>query len=297
MIDARPLYRVLRAVCAFVVSLTVLFASPALAWGPVGHAIVADIAEAHLNPTARANIAKLLKQDGALRLDDIASWADAIRGDHPNTRSWHYVDIPLGADGFKTWRDCSARDCLVVQLMRHIRVLDDAEATPRSREAALKFVVHLMGDLHQPLHAADRDDRGGNDTPLTYFGHATNLHRIWDSTVIERALDLHTRADYQIDHGAVQAAARRLDAEIRPVAARQWTRGTLPLQRRDTVVAWTNESHRLARAVAYGLLPEPPRAAHWSSTYQKEAWPYAKVQLQRGGRRLAAMLNAVLGLE
>ena len=295
MIDTRPLYRVSRAV--FALGLAMLLASPALAWGPVGHAIVADIAEVHLNPTARAHVARLLKQDGARHLDEIASWADAIRGDHPNTRPWHYADIPVSADGFKATRDCAARNCLVLQLIRHIRVLDDTDATPRSREAALKFVVHLIGDLHQPLHAADRDDRGGNDTPLTYFGHATNLHRIWDSTVIERALDLHTRADYQIDHGAVQAAARRLDAEIRPVAARQWTRGTLPLQRRDTVVAWTNESHRLARAVAYGLLPETPRAPDWSNTYQKESWPYAKVQLQRGGRRLAAMLNAVLGPE
>ena len=297
MSTTRQVVRATRIAAIAVGLVAGLFSTGAAAWGPQGHAIVANIAEAHLNKTARGNVEKLLKRDGVAHLDEIASWADAIRDDHPNTAPWHYVDIPLSADGLDTNRDCAEHKCLVVQLVRHLRVLDDDDATSTAQTTALKFVVHLMGDLHQPLHTADNDDRGGNDTELTYFGQPSNLHRVWDSAIIERALDLHTGPDFAIDRDATRAAAKRLDQAIRPAAAKQWTRGTLPLQRRDAVVAWTNESHRLARAVAYSLLPEPPRPDGWSARYQQQTWPYAKVQLQRGGRRLAAMLNAVLGPE
>ena len=297
MLNTRRCLHAIRAVAVAVGLLVGLFSTGAAAWGPQGHAIVANIAEAHLNKTARSNVKKLLERDGAAHLDEIASWADAIRDDHPNTAAWHYVDIPLSADGYDASRDCAKHRCLVVQLVRHLRVLDDDDATPAARTSALKFFVHLMGDLPQPLHAADNDDRGGNDTELTYFGQPSNLHRIWDSTIIERALDLHTGPRFQIDRQANRAAAKRLDQAVKPAAAKQWTQGTLPLQRRDAIVAWTNESHRLARAVAYGLLPEAPRPTDWSSQYQQKTKPYAEVQLQRGGRRLAAMLNAVLGPE
>ncbi|MES1954435.1 nuclease S1 [Salinisphaera hydrothermalis EPR70] len=266
----------------------------AQAWGPQGHALIADIAAAHLQPAVRAEVSSLLAAEGHHRLDEIASWPDAIRHDRPRTGRWHYVDIPLDAAGYKASRDCPHDHCVVARIPYFAHILGDRSASQRQRIEALKFLVHFVGDVQQPMHAEDHDDKGGNDVRLTYFGHRTNLHRIWDSGIVDHALDLHVRSDYSIDYGPTRAAATRLDRQITPREREQWTRGINSRHLNAAAIRWANQAHRLARRVAYGDLPAPPRR-HWSETYQQQAWPVVRRQLERGGVRLAAVLNTTLG--
>jgi hypothetical protein len=149
--------------------------------------------------------------------------------------------------------------------------------------------------LHQPLHAEDHDDRGGNDVRLIYFKQRTNLHAVWDGKIIEQALELSLGPDYNsFDHEAVRASARALDAEIAHADRLRWAPSGFAARLTPAVVAWANESHALARSVAYANLPMQ-RRGRWAVAYQRAAWPAVQSQLERGGIRLAELLNETLG--
>lgn len=283
--------RLLPALCATALLVT-SFSSQA--WGPEGHAIVADIAQQHLDPVASAEVAALLKQEGLSRLDEISSWADANRKAMPNTGGWHYVDIPLHADDYVAARDCPQGDCVVVKIDQYAHVLADKSATPQARLEALKWVVHLVGDVHQPLHAEDNNDKGGNTVQVQFFGRGTNLHSLWDGQIIRKAMDLTPGPNYTFDHAIVQSDAMMLDAGITPAEREAWT-PTGPLSGLGSeAIGWADESHRLAQQVAYTDLAKPSGEA-WSQRYQLKAWPVVEARLEQAGVRLAAVLNQVLG--
>jgi hypothetical protein len=264
----------------------------AMAWGPQGHAIVADIAQAHLTPTATAQVSALLKLDGDDGLDQIASWADGNRKEFPKTGTWHYVDIPLHEPGYVATRDCPDGDCVVGKIDQYAKVLADRSASPQDRLLALKWLVHFVGDVHQPLHAEDDDDKGGNTVQQIYFGKGTNLHRIWDSGIIEQQLGLPLGPNYSIDRAQVAAAASKLDAAVTPTERAAWAPAGL-LSNVDTAsIAWANESHKLAQ-VAYTDLPKRPND-NWSAAYQAKSWPVVQTRLQQAGVRLAELLNEAL---
>ncbi|WP_064504832.1 S1/P1 nuclease [Frateuria defendens] len=265
----------------------------AMAWGPQGHAIVADIAQSHLDPAAAAQVAALLGLEGDTRLDQIASWADGNRKQHPGTGPWHYVDIPLDAAGYDAARDCREADCVVAKIGHFTQVLADPRQAPAARLEALKWVVHFVADVHQPLHASDHGDKGGNTVQEVYFGRGTNLHAMWDGRIIEHALGLPLGPNYSFNHVAVGDAAAQLDAAITPAERQAWAPpGLLPGIDR-AAAAWADESHALARTVAYGDLPEKPQG-RWAYTYQAEAWPVVQQRLQQAGVRLAELLNEAL---
>ena len=273
---------------------TALAAPAALAWGPVGHALVADIAQERLDPRAAAQVAYLLRQQkGLFRLDQIASWADNNRKEMPDTGAWHYVDIPLHDDGYVAARDCPNGDCIVDKLSQQAKVLADTSATPAARLRALKWVVHLVGDIHQPLHAEDNHDKGGNLVQVQFFGVGTNLHSVWDGRVINRKLDLQVGPNYTIDPTAVRSKALQLNASITPAEQAKWaphgTFGQLPSE----VVVWADESHRLAQEVAYVDIAQPHGDA-WSQRYENRAWPVIETRLKQAGVRLADVLNEAL---
>src|SRR5689334_14950394 len=135
----------------------------ALAWGQEGHRVVALIAERHLTPAARAEAAQLLAIEGASGMAAVASWADDFRSTHRQTAPWHFVNIPLAAAGYDHARDCPDEQSVVAKPNEFAAVLADRSARDRKRALALKFLIHLVADLHQPLHASDRHDRGGNE--------------------------------------------------------------------------------------------------------------------------------------
>ncbi len=263
------------------------------AWGPEGHAIVADIAQQHLNPAASAEVTTLLKQEGLSRLDEISSWADANRKEFPHTGSWHYVDIPLRAHAYVAARDCDQGNCVVSRLDHYANVLADKSAAPQLRLEALKWVVHLAGDIHQPLHAEDNDDKGGNTVQVQFFGSGTNLHSVWDGRIIRKALNLQPGPNYTFDHAIVQADAIMLDSTITDTQRKEWAPSTSLSSLGSDAISWANESHLLAQNVAYTDLTKPSGEA-WSQRYQAKAWPVVKTRLEQAGVRLAAILNHAL---
>lgn len=245
--------------------------APAVAWGAIGHALIARVAAAHLTPQARARVRELLH--GA-SLADVASWADDVRETREETARWHFVDIPLWRRAYDPHRDCRKTpygDCAVAAIGRFARTLADPQAPPAARGEALKFLVHLIGDIHQPLHCATNHDGGGNDVLVTFFGEPANLHWVWDTGIIEHA-------------GLREAAyAGALETWLRSenVAALQ----------RGSVVDWVNESHRLAVEHAYKI----PADHRLGDAYFAANRPIVDRQLATAGVRLARVLNDALG--
>jgi hypothetical protein len=244
---------------------------PAFAWGPEGHEIVALIALQELSPQARAQVGALLGSPAMMVHD--ASWADEIRDQRPNTGSWHYVDIPLQAPGYDARRDCPRADCVVGQIGNDLRVLANRGADPRVRAEALRFLIHFTADAHQPLHAEDNHDKGGNQV-RTYMGRKrASLHRVWDAEVVEAlGYDGSTVAD-----GIVRS--------ITPAQRKTLSSGT-PAQ-------WADEAHALARDRIY----PPLDGRHEIRLPRDYAWqqaPIVRLQLAKAGIRLAWLLNTTL---
>jgi hypothetical protein len=253
------------------VAATIAPLTGARAWGVEGHRIVALIAERHLTPAAAAAVKRLLAADGATRLADVASWADDWRETHRETGPWHHVDIPLEAAGYDPARDCPHDACVIAQIRRFARDLADTSRPNGEREQALKFLIHLVGDVHQPLHAADHHDNGGGDVRVIYDGRPSNLRRIWDVELVRAASGVAGGEAVLVD----QLDSTPADTpDIEPVA-------------------WANEAHGLAANVAYPNLPDD-RGEDLSGDYTIAVTPVVNEQLRRAGLRLAATLNAAL---
>lgn len=273
------------AACALLpLALVGLLPAHAHAWGGTGHRIVAIIAEGHLTPRARRRVRRLLGRN--VSLSSVATFADDIRSSRPETGNFHFVDIPLRENSFDPSRDCQPGprgDCILAALERFRGELADASLSNGRRAFALKFIVHLVGDMHQPLHCADNADRGGNELRIFWFGQNNggrlNLHTLWDSTIINGT----NLTDAQF--------ARALERELTPAEVADFEAGD--------PVAWAIGAHKAAQEVTYGALPtdgsgnfvEQPRLG---SEYLRRARPVIDEQLTRAGVRLARVLNETL---
>jgi hypothetical protein len=252
--------------------------APCLAWGIEGHRIIAAIAADELTPAAKNQIEQLLGSgDVSAAMMDASTWADEIRSTRPQTAPWHFVDIPVGSAGYDYVRDCIRQNCVVSQIDRVERVLADKRVLVSGRAEALRFLIHFIGDVHQPLHAADNRDKGGNATRVILQGRRTNLHAVWDVDTV-RALG---RGPEEI---SVQ-----LEREITPANMHMWQMGN--------GLDWALESFRIASREIYGKLSGPggmdapiilPR------DYPTAESAVARQQLQKAGVRLAWVLNEVL---
>ncbi len=203
----------------------ILIPSVCFAWGRDGHRITGFIAAKYLTPQAAAAVKDLL---GNASLADVSTWADEIRRKRKNTEPWHYVNVDPSHDRFDL--DCPEQGCVVSAIIEYSHVLRDKSASRQERIEALKFVVHFVGDIHQPLHVSHARDRGGNDIKVTFFENRTNLHSLWDSGMIRRTKKSWT--EY----------AKELAANITP--QQRILYGTL-----DPVI-WATESHKLAHSNA-----------------------------------------------
>jgi hypothetical protein len=267
-----------------IAALTLLALLPAqlLAWGPKGHAIVGDIAASHLTPAARANLQLLLGNDS---LASIANWADLVRKERDESYDWHFVDIPKDAAGFSQQRDCfrpqdnhkdaltDHHNCVVDRIEMFQKILGDENAARADRLEALKWIVHFVGDVHQPLHAVD-EARGGNDIKVVAFGsdqcgnYPCNLHWTWDQLLLEHTG--YTEEDY----------VRHLEKLIveKNLAARA---GGTPEQ-------WANESHLQARQILEQKMVIDDQ-------YYQTNIGLVDERLALAGLRLATLLNNTLG--
>jgi len=251
--------------------MALLAPSQALAWGVTGHEIVAAIALRELTPAARKEVGRLL--GGPMMMVHEANWADEIRDTRPETGAWHYVDIPLAAGSYDAGRDCPDRACVVAQIDRALRRLSDRRAPDDARAEALRFLIHLVADVHQPLHAEDNDDKGGNQVHVRIGRMRANPHKLWDADVIE---PLGPDAD---------AAAGNIERGITPARRQDWQSGSAS--------RWANESHAIAREHVYPPL-QGARNVRLPRDYADREAPLARILLAKAGVRLAWLLNSAL---
>jgi hypothetical protein len=257
------------------IGLVLGFAAPCWAWGPEGHRIVAYIATARLTPQARDAVKSLL---GDATMADIASWPDEIRKDRPESGPWHYVDIPVDAAAYDATRDGRNGDNVIDAIGRFSKILADPSAPKQQRVEALKFVVHFLGDIHQPLHCAERNhDKGGNGRLVFFLDQpkAVNLHAVWDGTILR----------YAKGNTSDKVYAGGLDARISAAQAQDWVKGTPE--------DWANESHALAVSIAYKDVPADGPPPKLTQEYVDRARPVVDQQLSKAGVRLADLLNRV----
>jgi hypothetical protein len=250
------------------------------AWGREGHRLTALVAEQYLTAETRAQIRELLNKE---TLADVSSWADSYRTEHPETAKWHYVDIPKAEARFDRMRDCPVsevdpkspwRDCVTDRINYFEGRLGDTSLSLEQRAIALKFVVHLIGDVHQPFHAIG-DDRGGNGIAVNFMGSSLcgssncNLHGVWDESMIE-------------EQGLSEKKyTERLLQEIKD---NHWERmdGGEP-------TTWANISHH------YAVEAEAPNGALLTHEYVAAESKVVDAELALGGLRLARVLNRILG--
>lgn len=276
--------------CLVATALALLLAAP-LAWGwaALGHRLVGVLAQRHLDPKAQAEVKRLLAGEPDPTLAGVAMWADEQRREDPErfetTSKWHYINAKGGGCGFDVARDCPDGSCVVSAIERQLAILRDRSQPAAARRDALKYVVHFVGDIHQPMHAGDRDDAGGNRFQVSlrtdiapeayakdkYVGGVmgTNLHAVWDYYVLaEAGLTLPQYAD-------------RLDALPWP-----------PMREapRSPPLAWAKESCRLIEARQ--LYPPTHKM---DRRYPDAMRPLAEQRVRQAAYRLATMLNDALG--
>jgi len=260
--------------------LVVLTPSALSGWGPEGHEIVAALAQARLTENARKGIQSLI---GEASLASVANWADEVRPQRDETYNWHFVDIPMDAAGFSEERDCFLPDsrhkdaatdhhnCIVDRIQMFRYVLSDKNAPKDARAEALKFLVHFVGDIHQPLHAVG-EAAGGNRIAVDQFGssvcgqHFCNLHGAWDSGLIQ-----HTgmARDQYVAHLEKWIADEHLTAGGNPED-------------------WANESHN------YAQMAWLDNGSRIDESYYQKAIKIVDQRLALAGLRLAAVLNDCL---
>lgn len=249
----------------------------AVAWGPDGHQIVAAIAEQRLSDEAKAAVTELL--DGQT-MTEVSSWADRARRqeEYRWTGPMHYANLAPGATKFDMARDCApaedgAPGCVVSAIEHYRSVLEDDAATHEAKTEALKFLIHFVGDVHQPLHVSFERDRGGNSIKVTFLGHESNLHRVWDEQLIE-SRELPWREYMESLSSKITVEQQLAWAETDPAV-------------------WATESYQLAVSNAYAV----PADGVLDEAYVSRNIGVVERRLSQGGVRLALVLNEIFAPE
>jgi nuclease S1 len=311
--------KVAATACLLAAVLASALAAPtAHAWGCKGHQTVALIAEKHLTPEAKEFVFSLLSTnpvDPQLKrycgsavsdpMGDASTWADDVRGERKNG-PWHYIDIPRGAARGPIEAFCGKEGCVVSAIAGQLAILKDKSSNGAKRAEALRYIIHFVGDLHQPLHSTTNADEGGNCVPLKYFrrepherghGFSPNLHSIWDSAIVERDSEGADPGEY----------AEMLEATFAG-SIEGWQKAGIHVD------DWVWESHEYAESTVYGGLtaklaiePDVPvhsctddnnigqRLLHQHITageaYQGQSAPVVERRVTQAGIRLAMILN------
>jgi nuclease S1 len=240
-------------------------ATPAYTWGSKGHEIVAAIAETHLTDTARKRIKELLPQGTTLA--DASTWPDKAGRKIVDMDPYHFLNFPKDANTYDQQRDCKLRNCIIEAIAWYLQVLKSLDAPRNEKRTALRFVAHLVGDIHQPLHAGFAEDRGGNSVDVRFNGRKENLHSLWDTALVE------------LEHGTPAEIGGRLLSAVMVEHRQQWQQGT-PAQ-------WALESLAIVRTQVYRL----PASGEINATYVESARAVIRNRLAQAGIRLARMCN------
>ena len=258
-------------------SLYFAVALPAAAWGELGHRLVGELAERRLSPQARAQVRALLVDEPEPSLAGVSTWPDAMR-ELPAFR-WtaplHYVSIRDASCSFDAARNCRHGECVVGAIQRYARRLGDPDLSRGQRAEALKFLVHFVGDVHQPLHTGHRPDKGGNDFQISLRWRnetrATNLHSIWDYYLLASA------GEDQARHAA------RIEAIMPPQTS-------TPIDLAQEPARWAEASCVLTDSAGF----YPRRPGKLPADYFERMRPLADARLQLAASRLARLIETAL---
>ncbi|EPR66462.1 S1/P1 nuclease [Cyclobacterium qasimii] len=247
---------------AFLVGVIVL---NSFGWGLTGHRVVGEIASYHLSKKAAKSIEELL---GPESLAMVANWMDEIKSDPSYNRlnSWHYLTVKTGQSYDPSIQEKSGDAYGKTKMI--IAALKNGEIDREEKKAYLKMLVHLVGDLHQPLHVGTGDDRGGNDAKVTYFNQNTNLHTVWDSKIIDGKNLSYTELSQHLNRRATKSLI--LEYQNNPMED------------------WLQEAVDL-RPIIYDL-PDNKRLSY---SYGYHTYPIIETRLLAGGIRLAGILNDI----
>jgi len=230
-------------------------------WGKTGHRIVGEIAETYLTKNAKSQIKRLIGHNDLSRM---SYWADHIKSDpdwkHAN--DWHWCTVPDGED-----YEIGKHEGLAVEKVKEFtKILKNKKTTKEEKQVALKFLVHLIGDLHQPLHVGNGTDRGGNDYKVTWFGEETNLHRVWDTHIID---------DFQMSY-----------TELAMHLQNNFDAADIKLMNENQ---WIDESQQIVNKV----YSEVKNKDNLGYNYIYKNFDLVKLQLFKAGVRLASTLNEI----
>lgn len=242
------------------------------AWGPTGHRVTAEIASFYLTAKAKLGISRIIGNES---LAMIANWPDFIKSDttgqYNHTSSWHYLDFPghISRQEFDRLLASARGENLYSQTLAMIKELKTASTTPARKRFALSFLVHMIGDMHQPLHVGRDEDMGGNKVQLSWFDRPTNLHKVWDEYLIDFQQYSYTEYTNILTRVVTAADVKKLQA------------GSIP--------DWMYQSHELSDKVYDGS----PNGAKLSYRYNYVFVNDLNGQLLKGGLRLAKVLNDI----
>lgn len=260
--------RFVQSLLSLFVAAMIFSTDKAWAWGQEGHQIVGQIADWHLCANAQQEVKTLLNGRG---LADVASWADQVKNSpqYRQTKPWHYANVPLG--GNYTDADKPNEGDLVQALNDLLPKLRSGAQTGRAE--TLKFIVHFVGDAHQPFHAGQAEDRGGNDVKVNWFGRPENLHWVWDTGLI-------------VSMGkTIGDVAKLADSNVTP---------PLVVEQKSPE-EWIDESAALVPDAYPGRGNKIQSNANLDQEYQNQFAPIVMQRLRQGGYRLANIVNQAFG--
>lgn len=240
------------------------FSTSAFAFGPIGHRVVAEIAQQKLSPKKLQIINEIIAPD---KLPDLANWPDMIRSDPAWRKAspWHYVSIEDKETYAKSKKNPEGDVITAIQNFK--KVVTNKKSTKAQKKEAIAFLTHFIGDLHQPLHVGRASDRGGNTITLKWFGRKTNLHEIWDDKMIEME---------QLSYTEYVLMINKADPKLES----QWAK--------DSLMTWIEESQKL-RPLVYSY---PAKATkYWEYEYRYKMQNILNERLLKAGIRLAATLE------
>ena len=246
------------------------YSTETLAWSPDGHTSIGILAISQLQAETRRELESIIGPLDAQAMEKACNWPDQVR----KTKEWewsaplHYINIPRGDFVYQQSRDCPDQQCATEAIKHYATELANRQAGKEQRWQAFAWLCHLVGDLHQPLHAGFADDRGGNNFDIIFKGEQMNLHGFWDFELI----DQHA--------GSWQNLVSLLNTSATVQAGSNWSP--------EMVNDWTNESHNLAKLTVY------PARKNIDEIYLQQSWELAQKQLSSAASRLALIINSEL---
>jgi hypothetical protein len=240
-----------------------------ISWGVTGHRTIGEIAERHLSPEAKTAVKDLLGHES---LAEASTWADEIRSDHPETGAWHFINVPSGLSftEFETQVKTMPVENVYKALLSAEQTLRNPGGSQTQRTEALKFIIHFLGDMHQPMHVSHAEDKGGNTIQLNFEGQDTNLHSLWDSKLLDhQGLSYDKLAD-KFDHATPEQIAK-------------W--------QSDPVIVWAWESYQIS-SILYKEV-NADGTSKLGQDYYDAHIDVVESRIEKAGIRLAGLLNSI----